>query len=450
MNRSGSSRRQFLKITSKGIALAGLGAGLSKYSSWNAFAAGSDYRALVCVFMFGGNDCNNTVIPLDGPSWNAYQRLRGAVALPQAQLLRFSTTPAREFGFHPQLNAVHQLYQRGRMAVVANLGMLVQPVTRQQYRDGAATPENLFSHEDQTEQMQAGVPAMSSSGWGGRAVDQLLALNGDAAFPASISVNGEALFTVGQTFQTAGLGNGSNLEMYALNHWHDQDRELRRSAYQEILRMDSGMKLIQEANKVNIKARELQQLLEDNATPPLTTQFPNTGLGNQLAEVARFIQLRNDFGMSRQVFFCGMGGFDNHSNQLPEHAQLLTQLDDALDAFYRATEEMAIPDKVTTFTESEFGRTLNSNGGGTDHAWGGHHLVIGGAVRGGNMYGTFPALELRGPDDAGDRGSWIPTTALDQYGATLARWFGVSETALDAVFPNLRNFSSRDVGFMNP
>jgi uncharacterized protein (DUF1501 family) len=245
------------------------------------------------------------------------------------------------------------------------------------------------------------------------------------------------------------LGGGSDLALYALNPPNEQDRQLRQTAFQEILRMDSGLSLIQEANGVMTKAEELDRLLrEAKGDVTLQTQFPNTGLGQQLAEVARFINLRNQLGLKRQVFFCGIGGFDTHDDQLSSQSQSMNEIDAAVDAFYRATIEMTVQDSVTLFSESDFGRTLNPNRNGTDHAWGSHHLVLGGAVLGGDLYGRFPTLQLRGPDDAGDRGVWIPSTSLAQYGATLARWFGVAESDLDAVFPNLRNFSSRDVGFM--
>ncbi len=448
MNRN-ASRRQFLKLSGRTLGSLGMASMVSRFSSWNAFAAGPDYRALVCVYMFGGNDCNNMLIPMDSTRYDAYRRIRGPLALGTNAVRRIAPRDGSDYALHPGLTRVAQRFGEGKIALVANVGTLVGPTTRADLDNGATTPENLFSHSDQTSQMQAGVPGAYASGWGGRALDHVLSLNSGASFPGALSVTGESLFCVGETAETAGLGADSDLGINALNPPNEQDRQVRQAAFQEILRMDSGLSLVQEANKVMTKAGELDRLLrEAQGDVVLQTQFPSTGLGQQLREVARFINLRNQFGLKRQVFFCGIGGFDTHDDQLPSQAQLMAEIDAAVDAFYRATIEMTVQDSVTLFTESEFGRTLNPNRNGTDHAWGSHHLVLGGAVRGGDLYGRYPTLQLRGPDDAGDRGIWIPTTSLAQYGATLARWFGVAEADLDAVFPNLRNFSARDIGFM--
>lgn len=443
------SRRGFLRVT--GRSLAGLGAiGMAnRFSSWNAFAAGEDYRALVCVFMFGGNDCNNLLIPTDATRFEAYRRLRGPLALPLGTLRRITPTSGGDYGLHAALELTAQRFTEGRAALVANVGTLVRPLTRAQLRDGGEAPENLFSHEDQVIQMQAGMPMAYGSGWGGRAIDHVLSLNTGASFPPALSVNGSALFCVGETSETAGLGAGADLELRALQVQPEQDRAARDQAFQEILRMNSGMRIVQEANQVMIKADELSRLLQESGDAVnLQTQFPGSNLGGQLEEVARFIALRAQFGLKRQVFFCGIGGFDTHDDQLPSQNALLGEVDDAIDAFYRATIELGIEQNVTLFTESDFGRTLNANTAGTDHAWGGHHIVLGGAVIGGNLYGRFPAHELGGSDDAGDRGVWIPSTSVAQYGATLARWFGVAESDLDLVFPNLANFGSRDLGLL--
>lgn len=446
----GTDRREFLRITGRTTLALGLAGAFDRFGMLNAYAdEAADYRALVCVFMFGGNDSNNLVVPLDATRYGLYQRARGVLTLPSNGLLPFGTSAAGEFGFHPSLSALHPLYAERRLAVVANVGTLVRPTTREEYRSRAVpVPEQLFSHQDQQVQMQAGMPIDASTGWGGRAVDQVNGLNGTLGFPPSLSMSGAALFCVGEQIGSAGLGDGS-LQLKGLALSNTQDRQARQSAHQEILSMDSGMRLIQASNQVRVKARELEEMLRD-ADPGATlqTQFPDTGLGNQLKEVTRFIQLRNVYGMRRQVFFCSTGGFDTHSDQVASQVGLLATVSNAMAAFYRATEELGLADSVTAFTESDFSRTLNPSGNGTDHAWGGHHLVLGGAVRGGEMFGTFPSLQLGGPDDTGSRGVFIPTTSLSQYGATMARWFGVAESSLETVFPQLVHFAQRDVGFM--
>jgi uncharacterized protein (DUF1501 family) len=449
MRANDSGRREFLRIGGRTVLGMTTLAGMHNLGLLNAFAAGADYKALVCVFLFGGNDSNNTVVPLDSTSYDAYRRLRGALALPATRLVPVTASGGRGFGFHEGLRDLATLYGERRVGVVANMGTLVRPVTRDELMADGPVPAQLFSHEDQIAQMQSGFPGPASTGWGGRAIDRLLDLNGSSGFPPAISMSGGSLFLVGEQVAAAGLGSENNLELKALQLGDENDRTVRTRAHQEILQLRSGLRLVQEANAVRMKAAELEELLRTSTSgPPLTTAFPDTGLGQQLKEVIRFVQLSDVFGLSRQVFFCSIGGFDTHSDQDPQQARLLAEVGAAVAAFYRATEELGVADKVTTFTESDFSRTLNPSGSGTDHAWGSHHFVVGGAVRGGELYGSFPALQLRGPDDAGDRGVWIPRIGLDQYGATLAAWFGVPDDALDQVFPNLRNFQSRNLGFV--
>jgi uncharacterized protein (DUF1501 family) len=223
----------------------------------------------------------------------------------------------------------------------------------------------------------------------------------------------------------------------------------RNAALQQVLNFQSGFSLVQTANFSLREGMRIGDILAGLTSAPLNTQFPNTGLGQQLQQVARVIQARTALGMSRQIFFCSMGGYDTHSNQLGQHTGLFTELSQAMNAFYNSTVELGIAGNVTTFTESEFNRTFQPNANaGTDHAWGGHHIVVGGAVSGGKLYGTFPQLALQGPDDSGNRGNWIPTTSLDQYGATFAKWFGVQDIDLQGVFPNLANFTTKTLGFV--
>ncbi len=445
------SRRQFLSDLGCGLGAAAFFSTIDRFSRLEAApAAPGDYRALVCLFLLGGNDGNNTVVPLDPASYAAYARLRGGLALPPARLLAAGASGGRTFGFHESLAGLATLYQQNRVAVVANMGTLVRPLTRAQYREQTVpVPEQLYSHEDQIAQMQAAMPADSGTGWGGRAIDRLLDLNGTTGFPPALSMSGRALFLVGNEVSSAGLGDDNDLRLLALDLGNEHDAAIRRRAHQEILQMSSGMVLVQQSNDVRVAAAELDELLRTaSAGDPVQTPFPDSGLGQQLREVTRFIQLRDVFGLQRQVFFCSIGGFDTHSDQDPQHTGLLAQVSEAMSAFYAATEELGVAANVTAFTESDFSRTLNPSGNGTDHAWGSHHLVVGGAVHGGEVYGAFPAMELAGPDDAGDHGVFIPKIGIDQYGATLARWFGVEDAALDAVFPHLRNFAVRNLGFV--
>lgn len=418
----------------------------------NAWAqSGTDYKALVCIFLFGGNDANNTVVPLSSAGYQQYQTVRQNLALAANTLLPITTAQNETYGLHPSLQPLHSLYTANKdLAVVSNVGMLVRPLTRNEYlQRSKPVPSNLFSHSDQTQQWQNAAPlGGTSTGWGGRIADKLAGLNYPSQFPVAIGVSGNSLQLVGQTTQPTTVQGDS----FGLDGSDDGAVSVARDkALQEILAMSSGAVLVQAASQVLTDALKVAKLVDDASASatPLSTAFPDSGLGQQLLQVARIIQIRAQLGMKRQIFFCSLGGFDTHSNQLGSHAGLLDEAAQAMAAFYNATGEIGVRDSVTTFTESEFSRTFQPNGTfGTDHAWGGHQLVMGGAVNGGNMYGRFPVLALNGPDDSGNRGNWIPAVSLDQYGATLATWFGVQPGDLPFVFPNLVNFPSQSLGFL--
>jgi uncharacterized protein (DUF1501 family) len=440
-----NTRRDFLKLAS----LAGAG----RFGAMNALAQGTDYKALVCIFLFGGCDANNVVVPQASSDYTAYKTIRGSVGLPDnsATLLPVTAANGTPYALSSGFQAIHPLWAQGSLAAVANVGMLVQPTTRAQFLSGAVpVPTNLFSHSDQIIQMQAGTPNSSGgSGWAGRVADQVASMNQGVSFPSSISMDGPQLFCRGNAVQSASLIPGFDMQPYGLNVWPDSASKARSQGLQEVLAFDSGLTLVQAANKVRQDALALSAMLENlQSGPAMTTVFPGTSIGNQLKQVAQIIQLRAQTGLKRQVFFCSLGGFDTHGAQAWAHWDLLKQVAAGLAAFYQSTEELGVADKVTTFTESEFSRTLQPSGAGSDHGWGGHYLVMGGAVKGGNLYGQFPVMALGGPDDSGSRGVWIPTTALDQYGATLAKWFGLDAPGLAAVFPNLSKFASPDLGFM--
>ena len=445
-----TTRRNFLRY---GGAFA-TAAGFSRFGMMNALAQGaSNYKALVCVFLFGGNDSHNMLVPQSQAAFDAYKSIRGSLALPDAnaKLLPVSAFDGTPYGLNNGLNSIAPLWAQHKLAAVANVGMLVQPTTRQQYVGGTAhVPTNLFSHADQVVAMQAGNPFGSGgTGWAGRVSDAVQPMNGSSTFPPAISVAGSALFCAGNIVQSASLIPGFDMTLNGMTAWPDSAAAAKAQALQEILTFDTGLALVQSADRVRQDAITLNGLLKNlTSGAPLSTQFPQTDIGRQLQQVAQIIQLRASTGMSRQVFFCSLGGFDTHSGQSWEQWDLLRQVSAGMLSLYNATAEMGIADQVTTFTESEFGRTLQPSGSGTDHGWGSHHLVLGGAVKGGDVYGTFPMPALGGPDDANNRGVLIPSTSVDQYGATMAKWFGVGPASLPQVFPNLANFVTADVGFM--
>ncbi len=414
--------------------------------------AASNYRALVCVFLFGGNDSNNTVVPMDDASFQAYMSLRGGLALPASQL----TAPALSvsgapYSFHGKLPDLANLFCSKELAVVANVGSLVQPLTRDQYQQAQAPiPNNLFSHSDQQLQWQTSIAqGRSPTGWAGRAADYIAAQKMNPSnFPVFLSVSGNVLEGAGASTQPVAVAPGQSLLLQGFNN--SSGSQARLSAVNSLLTADTGVSLVQAANQVMANSIADAQALTNalGKAPTLNTQFPKTSLGAQLEQVVQIMSVQSALGMNRQIFFCSLGGFDTHTNELNTHNTLYPQLNGALVAFYNATQELGMADQVTAFTESDFSRTFQpTTGDGSDHAWGSNQLVIGGAVAGGQIYGQFPTFELAGQSDADTRGRWIPTTAVDQYGATLASWFGIPDSALASVFPNLANFSTSKLAF---
>lgn len=445
------SRRNFLQLS----ASAGLLAGLSRFD-FEATAAQQDYKALVCLFLFGGNDGHNVIVPLNPTQYSAYQQARGGLTMPQNQLLPVSDPVQGQFGLHYGLPELQTIYNQGRMTVVSNVGLLVRPTTYQDYLNSVQLPTQLRSHSDQISQMQTGVPNTGgNTGWGGRTADLMVGNNLNATFPVSVSLNNSALFCQGAVVQSASLQPGNYLDQNAMSFWPSTAAQARAAAQQQIINADSGNLIINAANKVLADAVAINPILKNaGAGTPLTTVFPGTSLGNQLKDIARIINLRSQLGVGRQVFFCGLGGFDTHSSQAYTQWDLLRQVSQALGAFYNATVEMGVADKVTSFTLSDFGRTLQPSGTGTDHGWGNHILVVGGGVNGGRICGTFPnmlnyaAVGSGQQDFADNRGTMLPSASLSQFGATLAKWFGAADGQLNGLFPTLSNFSVRDLGFM--
>ncbi len=444
------SRRNFLKLS----ASAGMLAALGQFNEAEAQVA--DYKALVCIFLFGGNDGHNTVIPMSQSEYAAYTSKRGGLALTGNKLLPITTTTGGQYALNYGLAEMQPLFQQGKLAVMANTGILAAPTSLQQYQQNAVPlPTQLFSHSDQIVQMQAGIPNTSaSSGWGGRMADAVQANNANTTFPVSVSFNGSALFCAGQSVPGTNLQPGNSLDQYAMGSgWPQAAMDARANAQKQIMALNNSNRLIAAADKVMSDTWQLNGILKGASGGNLATVFPSTQLGNQLKEVARFINIRAQTGAGRQVFFCGLGGFDTHSGQDYQQWVLLQQVSQALKAFYDATVEMGAANKVTAFTLSDFGRSLQPSGTGTDHGWGSHYLVLGGAVSGQQVYGSFPLLDQASPNYnpnafVDNRGILLPTTSLAQYGGTLARWFGATEAQLDSMFPELTKFAVRDLGFM--
>jgi uncharacterized protein (DUF1501 family) len=443
------NRRTFIRSAS--LAAAGSSAGLRPFGTLNALAqSATGYKALVCVFLYGGNDANNTLIQFDTSGYANYASVRGPLALPQSQLLPLASAP--NFALHPGLPDIQALFNSNAAAIVTNVGTLVEPTNRTQYLAGQTVPTNLFSHPDQQLEWQnAAQSGATQTGWAGRMADTLnTTYNANASIPMITSVAGDTLFCNGASSTPASVSPG-NLGAGQCSEGTTECAAQQVTA-QALLGFSSGLTLVQADNSITTNAYAYAKTLSDavQSITPLKTVFPaNNALGAQLQQIAQIIQVRSALGVNRQIFFAGIGNFDTHSDQLPLQGALLASISPALAAFYQATQELGVQNEVTAFTMSDFSRTFQPNSNtGSDHAWGSHHIVLGGAVKGGKMYGTFPTLALGGPDDSGSNGRWVPTTASIQYASTLAQWFGVSAAQLPTIFPNIASFSSTNLGFV--
>jgi uncharacterized protein (DUF1501 family) len=444
-----NSRRSFIKYAS--LAAAGNAAGLRPFGMLNSLAQTPvDYKALVCVFLYGGNDANNMLIPFDTTGYGNYASVRGPLAIAQNQLLQLASAP--NFALNPNLPDIQSLFNSKAAALVTNVGTLIQPTDRKQYLAGTTVPANLFSHADQQLEWQnASESAATQTGWAGRIADIAnSSLNPNAMIPMITSVAGDTLFCNGATSTPVSVSPG-NLKGATCSE-SSTECGAQQATAQALLSFSSGLSLVQADNSITQNAYSYAKTLSDavQSISPLKTSFPaSNGLAAQLKQIAQIIQVRGALGVSRQIFFAGIGSFDTHSNQLAEQGTLLASIGPALAAFYQATQELQVQNNVTSFTMSDFSRTFQPNSNtGSDHAWGSHHIVMGGAVKGGQMYGTFPDLALGGPDDSGSNGRWIPTTASVQYAATLAQWFGVKPSQLTSIFPNIGGFASSSLGFL--
>ena len=455
------TRRDLLRSSACGLlGRAAFISGFDRFSMVSAMASPlTDYKALVCIFMFGGNDSNNMLVPNDTAGYQNYSTKRGALALSQSSLLPIGPKSGGNYGLHPNMTSLQPLFTTigtGQLApplaIVCNVGTLNAPINKQQYLAGTSRPYQLFSHSDQQNQWQTGVSSSDvTAGWGGRIADVIDVTSG---FPTVCSVAGVSVFSVGTKTQPIALSPAPIPLNQTLRLLQPDPNNI----LQKVLTGDQSPvtpTLINASDNITQYAINNSALLSSN--PVLKTVFPATGLGNQLLQVSKLISLNSSLGLKRQIFFCSIGGFDTHTVQLNAQKNLLQQLSDAMAAFYQATVELQVSSAVTTFTLSDFSRTFVPAGTdpttvGSDHAWGSHQLVMGDAVKGGDLYGTFPDLLVGQNQDAdtgsGARGRWIPSSAVDQYASTLAQWYGLSSTDLSVVFPNINLFSTNNLGFM--
>ena len=455
---SNQSRRSFLKRTAA-LGLAGSAAPFVNNLAAIGEAAASvatDYKAIVCVFLYGGNDFANTLVPYDQASYNLYQGLRANIALPRDTLSATLLTPNTalpggvQYALAPTLTKLLPIFNAGKMAAVLNVGTLIQPTSKAQYEaKNVPLPPKLFSHNDQQAFFQSASSAEGgTSGWGGRMGDLFEAGNGNATLTC-INSTGNAVFVTGNITSQYTVAPTGPLRLYT-----DLPQLFISQTGNSVLRsmITAPRTHILQAEHTRVAKRSLDSFEQVSSTlanaPTLSTYFDlHNSLSWQLNLVARMISVSQQQGAKRQVFFVSMTGFDLHSTLSTRQPQLLGFLADALKSFYDATVELGISDKVTTFTGSDFGRSIVSNDDGSDHGWGSTHFVMGGAVRGKQIYGKSPVYANNGPDDVG-QGRLLPTTSVDQYAATLATWFGVSDSQMPTVLPSIGNFSNRNLGFL--
>jgi uncharacterized protein (DUF1501 family) len=501
-----SNRRDFLRNSGCALGMAALASQFRHFGMMSALAqkadesgrgdessaVPSDYRALVCIFMSGGNDGNNLVIPNHSDAtisnYSVYSGIRAAstLAIPQASLMPINVPRMGNltYGLHPSLGpqtqngttlvntGIHDLWALGKLACVTNVGTLVKPLTRTTYQNGTVQkPYQLFSHSDQVTQYQSGRSDQQGfTGWGGKVSDKRTSLdNPNGLIPMITSIAGAQLFTAGQTTLPMGIAaapTGLNNVLNPLGFDSNAAGIAKKTAFNNLRTMDLDSNVVAAASHLTDSAVAANNALQ--TFQEVTTVFPNTSLGNQLKQVARLIKKRGELNVNRQIFYCQIGGFDTHSSQNNVNngqVALLVQLSQAMRAFYEEMSLLGISDKVTQFTMADFSRTFAPVGTGavvgTDHAWANHHLVVGGALTASDFYGgnssngtPFPNLTLNGADDSdsgtGAKGRWVPSTSVEQYAATLARWYGLPDANMAEVFPNIGFFPSSNLGFMQP
>jgi len=426
----------------------------------SSIAAGDDYKALVCVFLAGGNDSYNMLIPRNQEAYNAYANNRENLKLDLFKedgetynVLPITTSDQEysEFGLHPRLGEMQTLYNDEELAFIANVGTLIQPTTLEDFRAQRYRPKGLFSHSDQQAHWQTCLPQVrgaSPGGWGGRASELLASFNEGSKVSMNISVSGLNTFQTGKEAFAFVAGNNGGAEMIAY-----QD-PFEKAAVDSLL--TENYKNLFQKNFGRNNARFIESSIAFNEgfnNAAITTRFPNTNTGDKFKTIARTIAAHQALNMNRQTFFLRIGGWDHHTDLLNSQNTMLPDLSQSLLAFSNALRDLGLSENVVTFSVSDFGRTLSSNDAGSDHGWGGNAFVMGGPVAGGKIYGSYPDLRTNGPLDTG-RGRQIPTTSVDEYCGEIARWFGVSSGDMETVFPNITNFYdpysiTPPIGFLN-
>jgi uncharacterized protein (DUF1501 family) len=432
----------------------------------------TDYRALVCIFLYGGNDYANTVVPYDAANYALYHQIRAGtggeaaagIALARADLAATALTPNGgpaltddlQYALAPQLAGLKSLWDSGKLAVQLNVGPLIQPTDINQYRStnrvANPLPPKLFSHNDQQSVWQSNGSEGAVTGWGGRMGDIALSSNSTNALLTCISASGNAVFVAGQNALQYQISTGGAIKIRGIDPAQTNWAALR-TALSSLITRNSTHVLEKEYAIVTRRSIDFESVvnaaLAGVTLPPATNTMFGTGnpLANQMKIVARLIGARTALNVKRQVFFVSLGGFDNHNLLMQDHPRLMERLNQAMSAFYQATVDLGVANQVTAFTASDFGRTLSSNADGSDHGWGGHQFVMGGAVHGGRFYGTAPHVSIQTDDQVG-QGRLLPSTSVDTFAATLARWFGCAPNELPGILPNVGRFPSTDLGFL--
>lgn len=444
------SRRAFLQrlsyLAGAGV-IAPMAINLSAMNKAKAATTDSDYKALVCVLLDGGNDQANTLIPIDASNYATYRKIRQDIALDQSTLLPLipatNLAGGLKWGFNPNLKRLNSLFHLRKLAVLQNVGSLVQPTSLDQYKNSSvALPRGLFSHFNQKQNWQSTASDSFREGWGGKIGDAILKQNSHGAF-SCISTDDDTVFLTGENT------NPLTVTPYGIKGTESMKEGSQGSDAMSFSEALSNLITSSDDDAIANATNESIMLSAIQDAKTISTEFATeNALAQQLKTVASLIKARDKLGVKRQIFFVKLKGFDTHTDLLDRHSTLMHLLDDALGSFYEATEELGVSQNVTTFTMSEFGRTFNSHGDGSEHGWGGHHFIMGGAVKGRDFYGEAPEIGLDTSIDVGE-GAWLPTTSIDQYSATLAKWFGVSDNNLNMVAPNLHKFNNQDLGFMS-